>query len=42
MGTVRYERIVSDPAIMTGKPVIKDTRITVELVLGNCSPSPAA
>lgn len=28
-----HERIVADPAIMIGKPVIKGTRITVELVL---------
>lgn len=27
------ERIVSDPHIMLGKPVIKGTRITVELLL---------
>jgi uncharacterized protein (DUF433 family) len=26
-------RIVSDPKIMTGKPVIEGTRITVELIL---------
>jgi uncharacterized protein (DUF433 family) len=26
-------RIISDPRIMTGKPVIDGTRITVELVL---------
>lgn len=28
-----HDRIVSDPAIMMGKPCIKGTRITVELVL---------
>lgn len=27
------ERIIVDPAIMMGKPVIRGTRITVELVL---------
>lgn len=27
------ERITSDPAVMTGKPVIRGTRLTVEHVL---------
>ncbi len=31
------ERIVSDPSIMIGKPVIKGTRITVEFVLKKLS-----
>lgn len=28
------ERIVSDPSVLLGKPVIKGTRISVELILG--------
>ena len=31
------DRVVSDPAIMLGKPVIKGTRITVELILRDLS-----
>ena len=29
------DRIVSDPEILVGKPVIKNTRISVELILGS-------
>lgn len=28
-----FDRIVSDPAILGGKPIIKGTRISVEMVL---------
>jgi uncharacterized protein (DUF433 family) len=30
---MKHERITTDPQIMTGKPVIKNTRIPVEQVL---------
>ena len=28
------DRIVADPAILLGKPTVKGTRISVELILG--------
>ena len=32
---IYHERIIQDPNIMVGKPVVKGTRIPVELVLGH-------
>jgi uncharacterized protein (DUF433 family) len=34
MDTVTQDRIVLDPAILAGKPVIRGTRLSVEFVIG--------
>ena len=34
MTTAVHERIVLDPAILAGKPVIRGTRLSVEFVIG--------
>ena len=33
MGDLNTERIVVDPKVMTGKPVIRGTRLPVELII---------
>lgn len=35
-----HDRITQDPAVMVGKPVVRDTRIPVELVLGHLAANP--
>ena len=35
-----HDRIVTDPAIMVGKPVVKGTRIPVEVVVGYLAENP--
>jgi len=37
---VHQERIVQDPAVMTGKPVIRGTRIPVERVVAHLAHNP--
>ena len=40
-GTTLYgDRIVKDPEILTGKPVVRGTRIPVELVLAKLARNP--
>jgi uncharacterized protein (DUF433 family) len=34
MGTAADDRIVLDPAVLVGKPVIRGTRLSVEFVVG--------
>ena len=34
MGTVAQDRIVLDPAVLAGKPVIRGTRLSVAFVIG--------
>jgi uncharacterized protein (DUF433 family) len=37
---IYHQRIVADPRILAGKPVVKDTRIGVDLVLEEFSHNP--
>ena len=37
---LHHDRIVADPRILTGKPVVKGTRIAVDLVLEELSHNP--
>jgi uncharacterized protein (DUF433 family) len=34
---MQHARIETDPAIMTGKPVIRGTRVTVEQIVRECA-----
>jgi uncharacterized protein (DUF433 family) len=36
-----HERIIADPRILAGKPVVKGTRIAVDLVLEELAQNPA-
>jgi uncharacterized protein (DUF433 family) len=36
----RFQRIVADPGILGGKPIIRDTRISVQLVLEQLADDP--
>lgn len=38
--TTYADRIIQDPAILSGKPVVKGTRISVELVLAYLANNP--
>lgn len=38
---LHHDRIIQDPAIMVGKPVIRGTRIPVERVLAHLAEHPA-
>jgi uncharacterized protein (DUF433 family) len=40
MASVYGDRIVKDPEILTGKPVVRGTRIPVELVLAKLARNP--